>query len=120
MAGLLGVLIISLFFIYAKLIRFVLEYNLKFFCWYKWGFWFCEIVYLPLMFNIAWLGNCKFYSQRQAITITNCNEDKIYPNVWPNVMMVILAVMFAIMLGYNMVLLYILEKNKISTEFHEY
>lgn len=26
--------------------------------WYKWLFWLCELVMLPALFNVIWLGNC--------------------------------------------------------------
>ncbi len=72
MAALLGLLIVLTALIYMARLRYRLEYVTNWICWYKWLFWLCEWVMLPLMFNIAWLGNCTYYTQRPALTLANC------------------------------------------------
>lgn len=98
-------------------LRYRLDNVYKDVCWYKWLFWMCELVMVPMMFNVAWLGNCKFYSQRDAVTMANCMQDG---NHWPNILIICMSVMFVIVFAYNCVLWYIIQSAKISTEFHEY
>jgi len=62
LAGLLGLMLVSIFLIFCTKLRFRLENVYKDVCWYKWLFWICELTMLPLMFNVAWLANCQFYS----------------------------------------------------------
>lgn len=98
-------------------LRYRLENVYKDVCWYKWLFWCCELMMVPFMFNVAWLGNCKFYSQRDAVTMADCVQDG---NHWPNVLIICMTVMFVIVFAYNCVLWYIIQSAKVSTEFHEY
>lgn len=116
LAAMLGLLILSIYFIYSYKLRFRLENVYKSICWYKWLFWVCEWSMLPLMFNVAWFGNCQFKTQRQAIVLPNCKKDG---NHWPNVMIICFSVSFFIVFIYNMVLLYIVNKQKISIATHE-
>ena len=39
----------------------------------KVGFMACEIVYLPLLVNIAWAGMCNFQTTRDDIELVDCN-----------------------------------------------
>ena len=64
MIALVALLAVCLFFTYAFKLRFRLENVYMSICWYKWLFWLCEWAMLPLLFNICWLGNCKFYTLR--------------------------------------------------------
>lgn len=103
--------------IYCSKLRYRLENVYKTFCWYKWLFWVCEWCMLPLLFNVVWLANCEFYTARDAITLANCKQDG---NHWPNIQFICMAVAFFIVIAYNMVLVYLIQSAKISSEFHEY
>jgi hypothetical protein len=80
--------------------------------WYKWLFWLCELVMLPALFNVVWLGNCQFYSQRSAITLANCEKD-IKP--YPQILKALISLAFLISTCYNVALLWTIQAAKIST-----
>lgn len=105
-----------LFLIFCYKLRFRLENVYMSICWYKWLFWLCELAMMPLMFNIAWLGNCKFYTLRDALVLADCAEDG---NHWPNIMIVAVVLCFAIVFVYNYVLLKIVLSSLISIDRHE-
>jgi len=41
--------------------------------WFKWAFWLCEVVYIPLLANISWAGNCSFETKRKGVFIVECD-----------------------------------------------
>lgn len=117
LAALVALLLSALFLIFCYKLRFRLENVYMSICWYKWLFWLCELAMVPLMFNIAWLANCKFYTLRDALVLANCAEDG---NHWPNIMIVAMALGFVAVFAYNCVLLYIVLSSLISIERHEH
>jgi len=60
---------------------------------------------MPLMFNVAWLGNCTFWTKRDALLMADCAQDGKH---WPNVLIICMSVMFVIMAGYNCALGYVI------------
>jgi len=84
--------------------------------WYRWLFIACELVYLPLLFNISWSANCTFITKRNAIQMATCaNEDEAM--YW--ILKALIGYAFCLALGYNIVLVYLIQFNKISTQYHE-
>ena len=86
--------------------------------WFRTIFWLFEFMYLPLILNIAWTGNCKFYSVRDAITLTECIPES-ESTLWYYIMKGICAGAFVLAIGYNIVLWRVIQHSKISTQFHE-
>jgi hypothetical protein len=100
-----GLMIVSIFLICFKKLRFRLENVYKNICWYKWLFWLCELVMLPLMFNVAWLANCEFHSKRDGVILADCMQDG---NHWPNILIICMSIMFVVIASYNYILFYII------------
>ena len=40
---------------------------------FKVAFMICEILYLPLLVNVAWPGMCNFWAASDEIELVNCN-----------------------------------------------
>jgi len=34
--------------------------------WFRWIYWLLELLYVPLLVNATWSGNCSFYTKRQG------------------------------------------------------
>ena len=111
MACMLGVAIIVLMLSAFKYFKYHLEVVYDFIMWYKWLFWLCELLFFPALFNVIWTANCHFYSQRDAIVLANCTKDM---NPYPQLELGFLALAFAIAVFYNAMLIWIIEKSKIS------
>lgn len=101
----------------SKKLRYRLEIVYTSLCWYKWLFWFCESIMLPLMFNTVWLANCRFYTLREAVTVADCLDGG---NHWPNILYICMAACFLMVFVYNVILVTLINQAKISSEFHEY
>ena len=41
---------------------------------YRYFFWFLEILYVPLLFNVSFPATCRFFTEREAIEMANCEE----------------------------------------------
>lgn len=74
--------------------------------WLRHIFWVIELLYLPLVFSLAWTGNCKFYSVRDAVAITDCKPDDSV--IWYYIMKAGMIAGFLIALSYNLILLSII------------
>jgi len=110
--------IIGLVLTCKKTLRYRLEFMYTSGCnVYRLYFWWMEIVFVPLLFNMSYPATCKFWSERDAITFVDCHEDgQIY--YW-----VLKGLMCGgyLMAGlYNIQLFSYIFRNKISTEFHEH
>ena len=99
-----------------KLLKYRLEEVHTSVNWYRWMFWGAELCYFPLIFNLSWSANCQFTTQRAALTILPCSKQ--FDSVWW-LMNASLVWSFLIAVGYNAVLIYIIQFSKISTQFHE-
>lgn len=84
--------------------------------WRRWWYLATELLYFPLIFNMAWLGNCHFMSKRDAISLATCanTDEAMY---W--ILKAVVAWALAWGLFYNGTLLQIIEYSKISSTFHE-
>ena len=80
--------------------------------------WICEIMYLPLLVNVAWPATCNFRTEREAIEelLIDCKSGGML-RWW--LMKVMLTLSYVWALGYNVMLLKIINQNKITTAFHE-
>lgn len=85
--------------------------------WYRWLFWIAEIAYVPILFNLSWSADCQFYTMRKSLTILPCSNNQ-YDKIW-FILKAQLIWSFLLGVTYNTVLLYIIQSNKISTDFHE-
>lgn len=112
MAAMLGFYLVVLFITGFRMLMYRLEVIHTYIVWYKWLFWLCELIMLPALFNVIWMGNCKFHTQRSAITIANCSKD-LKP--FPQIEKILIAVAFLLSTIYNVILLKTLQSAKIST-----
>lgn len=80
--------------------------------------WVCEVLYLPLLVNVAWPATCNFRTEREAIEelLIDCKSGGML-RWW--LMKVMLTMSYVWALGYNIMLLKIINQNKITTAFHE-
>ena len=83
---------------------------------YRVWFWVMEIMMLPLLINISWPSACNFWSERDAIELTDCKD---YGMATYYVMKVLKGFSFFCALGYNVYLFWILQTNKINYKYHE-
>lgn len=60
---------------------------------YKWAFWFAEIVYFPIMLNVITFSTCQFHSDKLAVVVVNCTKD--IPNGYTIMMVLALFVLVA-------------------------
>ena len=92
-----------------------LNYRMEFtytskFNWYRWIYWTLEVLYLPLLVNATWCGNCSFVTKRAAVILTNCGResevllDRVY--YWLLKVGAIFALIIAIL--YNLTLFYLI------------
>lgn len=49
--------------------------------WYRWIYWLLEILYVPLLVNATWCGNCSFYTKRAGLEITDCGRNSDVSNI---------------------------------------
>ena len=108
---------IGLFITCKKVLRYRLEFVMSDSCCniYRVFFWFMEILYIPLIFNVSWPANCKFYSERDAVDFTDCTEDgTLY--FWG--LKGIMFGCYVLAILYNMQLYCYIRQNKISSTFH--
>jgi hypothetical protein len=54
----LAIVLFAVIMVAPKRFKYRLDYVYLNVNWYKWLFWLCEWCYFPLLFNIAWVGNC--------------------------------------------------------------
>jgi hypothetical protein len=94
--------------------------------WFRWVFWLVEALYLPVLANAAWAGNCSFFSKRAAVFTSKCYSNKTDPDDYESIdvlyhWLLKAAAYYAILMAvvYNLILLYIIQTQKISTQFHE-
>ena len=89
--------------------------------WMRWIFLALEILYVPLLVNATWAGNCQFMTKRAAVIVTECGKNSEIQNevwyYWGLKGGAIFALLTAV--GYNMTLYYIIQSEKISVKFHE-
>jgi len=83
---------------------------------YKWAFWFAEIVYFPLMLNVITFSTCQFHSDKMAIVVANCTKD--LPNGYTIMMVLALFVLVAGLL-YNVGIGIHIYREKISNRLNE-
>ena len=83
--------------------------------WFRWVFWLVEALYLPLLANAAWAGNCQFFSKRAAVITTSCYSNKSNPDDYETNDIVYhwllkVAAYYAILMAvvYNLILFYII------------
>ena len=110
-------IIIGLILTCKKTLRYRLEFKNSSWCnVYRLYFWFMEIIFVPLLFNMSWPATCKFWSERDAITFIDCTEDgTIY--YW--ILKGLMCGGYAMACLYNIQLFSYIYRNKISTQFHE-
>lgn len=114
--GLVIVLILVSTFRCRKRLKYRMEFTYVDSCnWFRWIYWLLEILYVPLLVNAAWCGNCQFVTQRKAFTVTTCYSHGTSENKRTDVQMLIyyalkvgvaLAILWATL--YNLTLLWII------------
>ena len=78
--------------------------------WFRWIFWTLELLYVPLLVNATWCGNCSFVTKRAAVVLTDCGRnseilvDRVY--YWLLKAGAIFALVIAVL--YNMTLFYLI------------
>lgn len=102
-----------------KTVKFRLENTYSNVYWLKWLFWLVEISFVPLLFNISWYGNCKFTTDRQALTLADCKND-FEGNHNKIILTACVPIAFGLAATYIGVLWWIINDQKVSAEFHEY
>lgn len=61
-------IIVALFvLLFVKKIHFRLLKKRNKFLFYKWAFWFLELIYFPIFTNIIQYSTCQYYSSKDAI-----------------------------------------------------
>lgn len=80
---------------------------------FKFYFFACEALFLPLLVNVAWPGMCKFQSNREDIEVLDCGST--FKNrqwyAWILKVLVVIAYIFAV--AYNLRLfLYVKKEQK--------
>lgn len=99
-----------------------MDYVTRCFNLYRWTFWLIELIHLPIVANLVWAGTCSFETIREGfkyelVTFESIEELWGEPYKW----FVLGAAIIGVIMGhvYNIVLLTIVNNNKISTIYHE-
>lgn len=110
--------VIGLVLTWKRTLRYRLEFATNSRCnVYRFYFWLMEVLYVPLLLNVSWPAACKFWSEREAIQLTDCNKEEDPVMYWVVKGMLCLAYLLNIL--YNSQLFAYILRNKISSASHE-
>lgn len=121
LAGYYAAMLLIVFAYFAMMLNRMIHYRLnklrkEGLYFFKWAFWFAEIVYFPLMLNVITFSTCQFHSGKLAVVVANCTRD--IPNGYTIMMVLALFVLVAGLL-YNVGMGVHLWREKISNRLNE-
>ena len=105
--------VIGLILTCKKTLRYRLEFMYSSSCnIYRLYFWLMELLFVPILINISWPASCKFWTERDAITLVTCEENGTI-QYWA--IKGVLCGAYLMALLYNVQLFGYIHRNKIST-----
>eukprot|EP00347_Sterkiella_histriomuscorum_P019077 403343044 len=109
-------IITTFVFIFVKKFHYRLLKKRNKFIFYKWGFWFLELIYFPIFTNIIQYSTCQYYSSKDAIQVVNCGK---ISTTGYSLMLLCALLTFVVAVCYNMMIGIHLYREKVSNILHE-
>ena len=94
-----------------KRLKYRMEFTYTDSCnWFRWIYWTLELLYVPLLVNATWCGNCSFFTKRAAVVLTNCGRSSEAMSERAYYWLLKLAAIFALIVAilYNVTLFYLI------------
>lgn len=94
-----------------KRLKYRMEFTYTDTCnWFRWIYWTLELLYVPLLVNATWCGNCSFHTKRAAVILTDCGRSSESQSERAYSWLLKVAAIFALLVAilYNLTLFYLI------------